>query len=63
MRRNAYDFFGHEIKRLNKTTKVYYVECDCSHLAIRQKGINEIYRCSLCTKEYFKNKNGDIVLK
>ncbi len=36
-----------------KCCPVYYVQCDCGHLAIRKNNTDrQIFRCSLCKKEY-----------
>lgn len=52
MKRRVYDFFGKEIDLdKEKYCLVYYVQCDCGHLAIRKNNTDrQIFRCSLCKK-------------
>ncbi|EHS2295477.1 transcriptional regulator [Enterococcus faecalis] len=54
MKRMVYDFFGKEIDLdKEKYCPVYYVQCDCGHLAIRKNNTDrQIFRCSLCKNEY-----------
>lgn len=64
MKRRVYDFFGKEINLdKEKCCPVYYVLCDCGHLAIRKnKTDRQIFRCSLCKKEYRqRQKTGTVV--
>lgn len=52
MKQSVYDFFGKEINfDKEKYCPIYYVQCDCGHLAIRKNNTNRlIFRCSLCKK-------------
>lgn len=58
MKRKLYDLFYKEIDVFReKDCKVYYVECDCGHLAIRKnKTTKDVFKCSLCKREYRQNK-------
>ncbi|MFG5536590.1 transcriptional regulator [Enterococcus faecalis] len=63
MNRKLYDFYGKEMN-FNKGEyyRVYYVQCDCGHLAIRKnKTTKAVFRCSLCKKEYRLKKTSRIV--
>ncbi|MCD4912490.1 transcriptional regulator [Enterococcus faecalis] len=62
MTRKVYDLFERPIERFDTKAVATYVKCDCQHLAIRQKGAREFFKCSLCKKEYTRNKVGEIVL-
>ncbi|EGO5243223.1 transcriptional regulator [Enterococcus faecalis] len=62
MTRKAYDLFERPIASFDTKAVVTYVKCDCHHLAIRQKGVREFFRCSLCKREYGKNMYGEYVL-
>lgn len=53
--RKMYGFYGNELRGEIKE-RVYYVQCDCKHLAIRQNQPKEIFRCSICGEMYIINQ-------
>ncbi|MGM0291489.1 hypothetical protein IGK29_002888 [Enterococcus sp. AZ008] len=63
MKRKLYDLFYKEIDVLReKRCRAYYVECDCGHLAIRKnKTTKDVFKCSLCKREYRQKKVSRIV--
>lgn len=63
MIRKVYNFWGDELDSKKTPEKVFYVNCDCGHLAIRKNNTSlEIFKCSLCKKEYMMRKFGRIKL-
>lgn len=64
MKRRIYDFFCKEINLdKEKYRPVYYVQCDCGHLAIRKNNEEKlIFRCSLCKKEYRQRKQSRTIV-
>lgn len=64
MKRRVYDFFGKEINlEKEKYCPVYYVQCDCGHLAIRKNNTDRpIFRCSLCKMEYRQRQKARTVV-
>ncbi|EPH77720.1 transcriptional regulator, UvrC family [Enterococcus faecalis 02-MB-P-10] len=62
--KKLYDFYGKEIigfQKLDNMAKVYYVKCDCGHLAIHKNNTAQaVFRCSLCRKEYQLRMTGKV---
>lgn len=61
--RKTYDHWGIEINTWNKSNIGTFVDCDCGHLAIRKNNTDrQIFRCSLCKKEYRQRKKKGAVV-
>lgn len=58
-----FDLFGNVIRKKNSQKKVCYIKCGCRHLAIRQKGNKELFRCSMCRNKYVRDDFGCYVKK
>lgn len=62
--RDLYDLYSKKInwdKQGSIQSKVFYVKCDCGHLAIRKnRSHRAIFRCSLCKKEYEVRVTGKV---
>lgn len=59
--RKKYGFYLNELKKKTKDD-VYYVQCDCGHLAIRQNNQTGLFKCSICCERYIINQFREVVI-